>query len=406
MGEAVKLTRNDSGGFRLKTNLTIWVFYSSDRFHLHISQELAKCPNISFETISFHSLVVANLTHFTPPDLIFVETGPNWAQKVMELQHYEAPSDQDAHEASLIVFGNENDNGALKIALKIGAADFISDKVELSELIPMFKNVVEEKLANRSIGELYVFLNTKGGAGASMLAVNTAMELAKVHPEKVLLLDLDLQFGVINDYLNTNSAYGIADAIANVADLDEMSLGGYVTKHKSGLHMLSFKPENSFDNYEKAHKFSKLLPILRDYYPYVVVDLSRGLDRMFTSVISPASKVFLVTQQNLVAIKNTSRLVKLLTFEFGLAKEQMEMVVNRYEKRQSIKLKDIEETLPGLVLHMIPNDFKAAVESANLGRPFVEAKKSGPLAKAVIDFTHALIPEAEEKSSWLKRLFT
>ncbi len=406
MGEAVKLNMNESGSFRLKTNLTIWVFYSSDRFHLHISQELSKCPNVSFETISFHSLIVANLAHFTPPDLIFVETGPNWAQKVMELQNYDAPINHGNHEASLIVFGNENDNGALKIALKIGAADFISDKVELPELLPMFRNVVEEKLAHRRIGELYVFLNTKGGSGASMLAVNTAVELAKIHPEKVLLLDLDLQFGVINDYLNINSSYGLSDAIANVADMDEMSLGGYVTKHKSGLHMLSFKAENSHDNYEKAHKFSKLLPLLRDFYPYVVIDLSRGLDRMFSSVISPATKVFLVTQQNLVAIKNTSRIMRLLTYEFGLNKEQIEMVVNRYEKRQSIKLKDIEDTLPGIRYHMIPNDFKAAADSANLGLPFVESKKNGALAKAVVEFTQSLIPESKNNSSWLKRLFT
>ena len=407
MGEAVTLNSNSHNHFRLKTNLTVWVFYSSDRFHLHISQELANCDNLSFETISLHSLVVANLAHFSPPDLIFVETGPNWAQKVMELQHYEAPQEQqDNHEASLIVFGNENDNGALKIALKIGAADFISDRVVLSEMMPMFKNAVEDKLASRSIGDMYAFVNTKGGAGASMLAVNTAIEMAKVYPEKVLLLDLDLQFGVANDYLNISSSYGLADAIANVSDMDEMSLASYVTKHKSGLHMLTFKPENGHDNYDKAKNFNKLLPVLREVYPYVIVDLSRGLDRIFTSVIVPANKVFLVTQQNLVAVKNSARIIKTLTFEFGLSREQIELVVNRYEKRQSIKLKDISETLPGVKVHMIPNDFKAAVESANLGKPYVQSKKNSSLAKSVIQFTRTLVPETEQKLSWIKRLFS
>ena len=91
MGEAVKLTPNGESPIRLKTSLTVWVFYSSDAFHLHISHELSKCQSISFEMISFHGLVVGNLAHFAPPDLIFVETGPNWAQKIVELQQFEAP---------------------------------------------------------------------------------------------------------------------------------------------------------------------------------------------------------------------------------------------------------------------------------------------------------------------------
>ncbi|WP_070962495.1 AAA family ATPase [Vibrio sonorensis] len=406
MGEAVKLTRNDEHSLRLKTNLTIWVFYSSDRFHMHITDELSKCKSVSYEAISFHSLVVANLAQFNPPDLIFVETGPNWAQKIVELQNFEGPTNTDGHEASLIVFGNENDNGALKIALRIGAADFVSDKAQFEELVPMLKNVAEEKVASRHLGELFVFLNTKGGAGASTLAVNASIEMAKRHPDQVLLLDLDLQFGVVDDYLNVSSPYSLADAIAHVSDLDEISLNSFVTKHPSGLHVLGFKHENTHDNYDKAHHLNKLLPMLREFYPYVIVDLSRGLDRLFASVLAPASKVFLITQQNLVAIKNTTRIAKMLAFEFGINKEQLEVIVNRYEKRQSIKIKDIEETVGGVAVHMIPNDFKVAIESANLGRPFAEGKQNSPIAKSVLKFANTLMPEVEVKKGWLKRLFS
>ncbi|OIQ25671.1 AAA family ATPase [uncultured Vibrio sp.] len=405
MGEAVKLTRNDGEQIRLKTSLNVWVFYSSDRFQLHISQELAKCQSISFETISLHSLVVANLAQFTAPDLIFVETGPNWAQKIVELQQYEGPV-ADGYEASLIVFGNESDNGALKIALRIGAADFVSDKSEISSLIPMLKNVAEEKIANRDLGEMYAFVNSKGGAGASTLALNSAMTVAKEFPDKVLLLDLDLQFGVIEDYLNVSSPYSLSDAISSVSDLDEVSLASLVTKHASGLHVLGFKHENTHDNYDKAKHLNKLLPILREFYPYVIVDLSRGIDRLFAPVLAPVTKVFLVTQQNLVSIKNTTRIAKLLALDFGIGKEQLEVIVNRYEKRQSIKLKDIEGTIVGVKVHMVPNDFKVAIESANLGRPFIESKRKTALAKSVMEFTLTMMPEPEQKKGWFKSLFS
>lgn len=126
---------------------------------------------------------------------------------------------------------------------------------------------------------------------------------------------------------------------------------------------------------------------------------------MFAPVLSQASKVFLVTQQNLVAIKNASRVTKALTLEYGIAKEQIELIVNRYEKRQQIRLKDIEQTLTGIKSHVIPNDFKAAIESANLGKPFVESRKNSSITKSVAELSQTLAP-VKIKKGWLKRLFS
>ncbi|MCG6267682.1 AAA family ATPase [Vibrio furnissii] len=407
MGEAVKLSRGDSSNLRLKTSLSVWVLYSSDQFKLHMMSELSKCHSISFEVISLHGVMSDSFKHFSPPDLIFVETGPNWAQKVIELQNYESPEvDEEEVNTSLIVFGDESDNGALKIALRIGAADFVSDQATLEELVPLLKNTAEEKIAARKLGQLFVFINTKGGSGATTIALNTAVEVALQHKNKVLLLDLDIHFGVIMDYLNLNPTYSINDAIANVADLDEISLHSLVSKHPSGLHVLSFKHENHNENFDKAMQLGKLLPTLMEYYPYVFVDLSMGVDRMFAPVLSHSSKVFLVTQQNLVGIKNTSRIAKSLMLEYGIAKEQIELIVNRYEKRQQIKMKDIEQTITGVNVHMIPNDFKAAIESANLGKPVVESKKNSSITKSVIELSQTLAPEVKEKKGWIKRLFS
>lgn len=406
MGETVHLSRGENENIRLKTNLTIWVLYSSDRFKIHLSEELSLCRNITFNAFSLHSVKQDSFKSFTPPDLIFVETGPNWAQKIVEMQNYDSLEGDDGSNTSLVVFGNENDSGALKIALRIGAADFVSEHATLSDLAPLLKNSAEEKISARKLGQLFVFLNTKGGSGATTIALNTAVEVAMQCDHKVLLLDLDIHFGVIMDYLNINPTYSINDAIANVADLDEMSLQSLVSKHPSGLHVLSFKHENHNENFDKAMQLGKLIPTLREFYPYVFIDLSMGVDRMFSPVLSQAAKVFMVTQQNLVGIKNASRIVKSLMLEYGLSKDQIELIINRYEKNQSIKLKDIQQTLPGMETHSIPNDFKIAIESANLGKPFVELKKNSSITKSIIELSQTLAPETIEHKGWIKRLFS
>lgn len=406
MGEAIKLSRSDSSNTRLKTNLSIWVLYSSDAFKLHMMSELSQCPSLNFEVISLHGVMADSFKSFTPPDLIFVETGPNWAQKVVELQNYDGPMLEEAEgNTSLIIFGDESDNGALKIALRLGAADFLSSGSGILDLMPLLKNIAEEKIASRDVGKLFVFLNTKGGSGATTVALNTAVEVAMQNKDKVLLLDLDIHFGVVMDYLNINPAYSINDAIANVSDLDEISLHALVSKHPSGLHVLSFKHENHNENFDKAMQISKLLPTLLEFYPYVFVDLSTGVDRMFSAVLSRSTKLYLVTQQNLVAVKNMSRIAKALTFEYGVTREQLEIIVNRYEKRQQIRLKDIEQTMSDMPIHVIPNDFKAAIESANLGKPFVESRKNSSITKSVAELSQTLAP-AKVKKGWLKRLFS
>jgi pilus assembly protein CpaE len=367
-------------------------------------QELKKCRNLYTHSFSLLGMSEEYLQSLDAPDLIFVEAGGDWALKMAELQGYNLA--WEGHDLSLVVFGDESDNASLKTALRLGASDFLSHNVSIAGLVPLLQKTSSDKLASTQLGELFLFLNTKGGMGATTLALNTAIEIAEHHPNEVLLLDIDLQFGVIPEYMNLHPSYSISDVINNSKDLDEISLGTFVCKHESGLHLLSFKHENNADDYEHALKIGKMLPVLRRYYPFIIIDFSRGLDHVFASTISPASKALLVMQQNLVSIKNTSRLIKSLKFEYGLQTDAIEIVLNRYEKRQPIKLKDIEQTLGAHDIHIMPNDFKVALESANLGKPFVQSKKNSSITRSIIELSNFLSPHEEENKSWIKRLFS
>ncbi len=53
MGEAIKITpnENDKDMTRLRTNLKVWLVYSTDAFHSHMSQELKKMPKCSCDLV-------------------------------------------------------------------------------------------------------------------------------------------------------------------------------------------------------------------------------------------------------------------------------------------------------------------------------------------------------------------
>ncbi|WP_418113501.1 AAA family ATPase [Vibrio scophthalmi] len=251
----------------LKTNLTLWVVHASSTFKLHIEKVLMECMNLNIEWIE--------LSHFNPdmldtkakPDLVYIEVGDGWAQKVAHV--FSSNRHLAGENSSLIVFGAENDTASLKMALRLGASDYFSQEVDLGELYPMLKVTAEEKVAARNMGSLTLFVNTKGGSGATTLATNTAIELATYAKGNVLLVDLDTQFSDVSDYLNSRPKYSMNDVINSISDLDELSLEGLVYKHSSGLNCLSFSPDTRQENYKLANQVSKLLPILRQFYAHI-----------------------------------------------------------------------------------------------------------------------------------------
>ncbi|GAB2667514.1 AAA family ATPase [Vibrio panuliri] len=388
----------------LKTNLTLWVVYASSSFKHHIDKEVSDCINLNIEWIE--------LSHFTPdilenkpaPDIVYIEVGDGWAQKVAHV--FSTNKHLAGENSTLIVFGEETDTASLKMALRLGASDYFSLTAEFGELYPLLKVTAEDKVAAREMGSLTLFINTKGGAGATTLATNTAIELATYSKGNVLLVDLDTQFSDVADYLNSRPKYSINDVINALGDLDEFSLDGLVYKHSSGLSCLSFSPETREQNHKLASQVSKLLPVLRQYYRHIVIDMSRGIEHTFQQVVSPATHVYLVLQQNITSVKHATDLVRSLEFDYGLKSEQLDLVVNRYEKKAPISLKDIEDTLEEKTVILIPNNFQLAMECANLGNPIVQAKRNSAIKTALADLSHKIEQPEKEKQGWFGKLFS
>ncbi|EJE4693188.1 AAA family ATPase [Vibrio parahaemolyticus] len=395
---------NDETYKSLKTNLIVWVVYSTSNFKLHIADELSGCVNVNVDWIELDLFNIDLVKSKSIPDLIYIETGENWAQKVAHV--YSSDSSLQHSHTALIVFGDESDTASLKMALRLGATDYFSRSVELGELYPLLKSTAEEKVSNKQMGDLTLFINTKGGSGATTLATNTAIELSSYAKSKVLLIDLDMQFSDAADYLNCKPKYNINDVIDSVNDLDELSLEGLVYQHPSGLNYLCFNQNDPTNNHKHAAQVSKLLPILRQFYSHIIVDLSHGVDHVYQQIVSPATHIFLIMQQNVTSVKHAVSYIRSLELDYGLSNHQVELIVNRFEKKSTISLKDIENAVGGHAIHLVPNNFAIAIESANLGNPIVQSKKNSALKASLAEISHLLESPTQEHQSWIKKFFS
>lgn len=405
MSEIVKITpKNNNFKLILKSHVQVWVIYSQDSFKTHLQKEFSNCSNASIDYMELERLSEGALNQSIAPDLLFVQASGDWAQRVSEL--YSNNGLLQSGNTTLVAFGDESDNVELKTALRIGASDFLSESITLEGLSSILKAISDEKLSSRNLSELYTFINSKGGSGASTVAMNVAIELAKNEQNKVLFLDLDVQFGAIQDYLDLTPQHGLHDVIDGASDLDEISLDALVSKHNCGLYFLNFQQLHPIENELKARDLHKVIPLLRQFYTHIVADLSRGIEANYGTLISLATKNYFIAQQGYVSLKNTNDMVSVMELEFGAPRSQVEVIINRYDKKQQIKITDIEEALGEVRVHVLPNDYKTVNESSNLGKPFALNKKKTPISIAVSQLASSIVPQTEQQTSWFKKLFS
>jgi pilus assembly protein CpaE len=314
------------------------------------------------------------------PDLLLMHYGPG----TQELDYLAENGTRE--QLPLIVCGPANDPGAMRLAMRAGARDYLPDDTSESDLIASVARIHEEMSRTRSDGtaKLVVVVNGKGGSGASFLATNFAHSLVTGGDARVTLVDLDLQFGGLYRYLDMNPTVGILQAMESSHDLDEVSAKAYTCEHSSGLHLLA--APSKFLTLPNSVSIEKLESVMDAYLALndiVVADAPSRLDMVTELWFSRADTIFLVTQQSLPHIQDAARQLMILTNEIGVPKKRIKVIVNRWTKNSEIQADDIRKALRVDELFTVPNSYKIANESINAGIPVADISRSAPLSKGI-----------------------
>src|SRR5262245_15598842 len=172
----------------------------------------------------------------TIPDVLLLHVGAGWADQLGSLLRRDAES-----RPATIVVGPAGETDAMRMAMQVGARDYVPEPLQEGDLNDALDRVRAE--AQRSTGtkraHWTLLINTKGGCGASFLACNIAEMMANVGHQKVALLDLDVQFGTLANYLDLHPRHNLVDALDAVNELDRVALEGYMEKYGENLHLLS-----------------------------------------------------------------------------------------------------------------------------------------------------------------------
>ena len=208
---------------------------------------------------------------------------------------------------------------------------------------------------------------------------------------RVALLDLDIQFGSLAQYLDIKSQHGLLGALDMADDLDAVALDACMAKHSSGLSLLGpLENELMLTRDIPLDRFGNLLDLLKSTYDYAFIDQPRQIDDISAAVYERADRVVLVAQQDLANICDANRLRKILVRQLGIPEDRITVVVNRYDKANPVDLDSICKSV-GVEreqLQVIPNDYRQVAESVNMGTPMIEYARKSPATASLISLAH------------------
>ena len=214
-------------------------------------------------------------------------------------------------------------------------------------------------------GDLFAFLGAKGGVGTTTAAVNVATDLATLRTGAVLLVDLHLAYGDAAIYLGAEPKFSIADALENIHRLDGAFLKSLCVKTKAGPELLA-SPDRYMALPVDAGRVRALVDAAARHYRFVVLDVCRT-DPAVLDALDTVKKIVVIANQELPTVRAASRMAVTLNQRYG--KDRVEVAVSRYDPNAGILQTDIERVVGSRIRHLLPSDYRTALEALNTGRP-------------------------------------
>jgi pilus assembly protein CpaE len=212
-------------------------------------------------------------------------------------------------------------------------------------------------------GIVYAFLPARPGAGASTLAVYSALACARVPDCHPLLLDFDIRFGITSFILKLDSSHSIMDAFENASRMDQ-TLWDQLISEREKLDVLGSGPGDA-EKRVSTESFQSVLKWSRSRYTALIVDLPGMMEDFEVATLQQAAIIFLVCGPDLPSLHMARRKIQWLHSLYVV--DRVSIIVNRMDKRTSLSMRDVESVL-GLPIQLtVPADERSIADAVQAG---------------------------------------
>ena len=284
----------------------------------------------------------------------------------------------------IVVLAEEAENGFVRRVFEAGADDVVvlpesPDRVEFSFEKAVARRQGAAVASGVALAPMICVLGPKGGTGKTLTSCNLAVALARLG-KRVVLVDLDLQFGDVGLALGLAPEKTIYDLAKSGGSLDLEKLDSYLTTHRSGAKVLMAPTRPDQASFVTVDLLRDVYTTLRSHYDFVVVDTPPGFTPEVIASIDSSSHVCMVGMLDSLSLKNSK--LGLETLELmGYDGSRIAVVLNRSDSRVGITRDDVATIVGRTPDVTVPSD-REIPKSLTDGVPIVLAAERSEAASA------------------------
>lgn len=287
----------------------------------------------------------------------------------------------------VIVLGDRSDIEFYRLVTRrLGVDEYLRKPLTrdaVSYLIgPYLAGAEPEQDRNRG-GRVVAVCGARGGAGATTVAVNLALQVAEQTRSHVALLDLNLRGGHAAMMLGVRPGPGLRAALEAPEHVDGLLLDRVALAIGDRLRVIAAEEPMDADPAPTPAGVKQVVKLLRQRFNVIIVDMPMPPSPAEREALLLARQALLVLNPEVASLRDAQQMKRLINSQIGGGR--VLTVLNRATMKGGLDLEMVTQGLGSKPEVIIPDLPKALVRAANLGKPAIN--ECQPLRRALMPLT-------------------
>ena len=278
---------------------------------------------------------------------------------------------------------------------------------------PLTRDMVLDKLRPKLLGDVAAnqidrgghvvsICGAQGGAGATSIAINLALQLAETTKAKVALLDLHLQGGEAAVMLGVRPGPGLRIALENPMRADTLFLERAAIEVNERVCLVSADEDLDAQLEITEAGVRHVLGLLRQRFNYIVVDVPVPFPPSIYPVITLSGHVMVLLESEVTGLRNAHALRAAVINIAG--KDRVFTLLNRAGRPGGLPRAAVVKALGAEPDIVVPDLGKGMTEALNLGIPALKHVRK--LRRHLAPIVREISGVAAERTGWWRRVLT
>jgi pilus assembly protein CpaE len=245
--------------------------------------------------------------------------------------------------------------------------------------------------------KVFTVSSATGGCGKTFMATNMALFLARHTGQRVVLVDLDLQFGEVSTALRLRPNYTIYDALHRDGDDADFDFGEHLDEflvtHEGGFSVLAAPKDPAEADRIGPADVTRILDVLRSHCDYLVVDTPAALTEVVLAAFDVSEHLFSLATVDLPSVRNLGVFLQTLD-KLRIPADNISLILNKAERDVGLDI--------GQITRLFPQGFKAILpyarevsRSINMGMPVLASDPTAEVSRKLAACLLEYLPDAD-----------